>query len=302
MKRNEEAIAGQLWIQGDRQMTASNKVLDGMANTRESAALSAAVEAVNWSHAGEPDGPRKGQRIIIFPKELPQLEAVLSSNDPNVDQEDGHSIAYEAILLGRQQFENPPVLLKEDSEPVLSNPAMAEKVQAWMAISKQVAVGNRRRVLEDGDDKMNSSDDDERMKPDELTGMYTSEMDPKAGPHKLTRGQAAYQRAAGKARKEKMILSVPRVESPEPEEAFGAPPQVDLRKTAGSSDDDTLDRPEYIWSVSKGVSRRNKAWVRRLADSALAIPAPEPEPERKPTPLTSPANSDDEGMSEDQRR
>jgi hypothetical protein len=243
-------------------MTASNKVLDGMANTRESAVLSAAVEAVNWRHAGEPSGPRKGQRVIIFPNELPQLEAVLSSNDPNVDPEDGHPIAYEAILQCRQQFERPPVLLKEDSEPVLGNPFMAEKVQAWMATSKQVAVGNRRRVLENGDDKMNSSDeDDEHMKPDELTDTYTSEMDPKAGPHKLTQKQAAYQRATGRARKEQMILSVPRVESPEPEEVLESvvPPQVDLLKSGGSSDDDTLDRPEYIWSVSRGISRRNKA-------------------------------------------
>jgi hypothetical protein len=69
--------------------------------------------------------------VVIFPKELPQLETVLSSNDPNVDPVDGHSIACEVILQGRQQFENPPVFLKEDSEPVLSNPVMAEKVQAW---------------------------------------------------------------------------------------------------------------------------------------------------------------------------
>jgi hypothetical protein len=148
MKRDEEAIAGQLWIQGDRKMTASNRVLQGMANARDSAILSAAAEAVNWRHAGEPAGPRKGQRVIVFPKELPQLEAVLSSNDPSVYPVDGHSIAYEAILQGRQQFENPPVFLKEDSEPVLSDPIMADKVQAWMAISKHVAVGNRRRVLE----------------------------------------------------------------------------------------------------------------------------------------------------------
>jgi hypothetical protein len=138
------------------------------------------------------------------------------------------------------------------------------------------------------------------MKPDELTGVYTPEMDPKAGPRVLSQSQAAYQRAVGRARKEQMILSAPRVESPDPEEVFPTPPQVDLLKTGGSSDEDTLDRPEYIWSVSKGVNRRNKAWVGRLADSSLALPAPEPE--RKSTPLTSPANSDDEGMSEDQRR
>jgi hypothetical protein len=117
----------------------------------------------------------------------------------------------------------------------------------------------------------------------------------------LSQKEAAYQRAAGRARKEQMISAVPRIDSPEPEEVLPTPPpKVDLLKTGGSSDDDTLDRPEYVWSVSKGITRRNKAWVRRLADIALALPAPEPE--RKPTPLTSPVNSDDEGMSEDQRR
>jgi hypothetical protein len=70
------------------------------------------------------------------------------------------------------------------------------------------------------------------MKPDELTGCYTAEMDPKAGPKVLTPAQAAFQRAAGKA-----TASFPKVE-----------------------------------------------------------------PERQPTPLTSPVNSDDEGMSADQRR
>jgi hypothetical protein len=72
-------------MQSGRQMTASNKILDGMANTRESAILTAAAEAVVWRHAYELDGPRKGQRVIIYPKDLPQLEAVLST-------EDGHPV------------------------------------------------------------------------------------------------------------------------------------------------------------------------------------------------------------------
>jgi hypothetical protein len=49
--------------------------------------------------------------------------------------------------------------------------------------------------------------------------------------------------------------------------------------------------------MSKGIYRKNKAWVRRLAESALALPAPEPEkaPEpRKPTPV----NSDTEDQEE----
>jgi hypothetical protein len=61
-------------------------------------------------------------------------------------------------------------------------------------------VGNRRRVLEDGDDKLNSSDeDDEKMKPDEPTDVYTAEMDPKAGPRKLSQAEAARQRAMAQA-------------------------------------------------------------------------------------------------------
>jgi hypothetical protein len=92
MKRNEEVIAGQLWMQGSRQMTASNKPFDGMANTRESAVLSAAAAPLIWRHAGEPDGPRKGQRIVVFPKDLPQLEGVLASRDPQIDPVDGHPI------------------------------------------------------------------------------------------------------------------------------------------------------------------------------------------------------------------
>jgi hypothetical protein len=66
MKRHEEVIAGQFWQQGERQMTAVNRVIDGMANTRESAILSAAVDAVEWNHATEPEeGTRQQQRIII---------------------------------------------------------------------------------------------------------------------------------------------------------------------------------------------------------------------------------------------
>jgi hypothetical protein len=192
--------------------------MEGMANTPESAVLSAAAEAVNWRHAGEADGPRKGVRSIIFPKEPPQLEAVLSANDPNIDPVDGHSIAYEAILQGRQHFENPPVLLKIDSESIRSNPMMFGQVPEWMASARQVAVGSKRRVLENGDDKMNSSDeDDENMVADKLTGMYTSEMDPKTGPIKLTSVQVALQRATAQALKEHTAIaresSPPTIES-----------------------------------------------------------------------------------------
>jgi hypothetical protein len=134
MKRNEEGIAGQLWMQGGRQMTASNKAFDGMANTRESAILPAAVEAVIWRRAGKPEGPRKGQRVVVFPKEIPQLEVVLASKDSSIDPVDGHPVAYETILQESQKFENPPVFLKEDSDQITSDPVMSEKVPEWMEI------------------------------------------------------------------------------------------------------------------------------------------------------------------------
>jgi hypothetical protein len=127
MKRNEEAIAGQLWIQGDRQMTASNRVYDGMANPRDSALLRAAAEAVTWRHALENEGVRKGQRVVIYPKELVQLEEVLSTCDPEIDNEDGHSIAYAMILRESQNFENTPISLSEESARSVEDPLIAEK-------------------------------------------------------------------------------------------------------------------------------------------------------------------------------
>jgi hypothetical protein len=233
--RDEQAIAGQLWIQGNRHMTASNTVPEGMADTSDSALLAAAAEAVSWNHASQPDQPRKGKRVIIFPKELVQLEEFLATVDPNVDPEDGHPIAYAKILEEAQKFELAPRFIKEDSEVVANDPVLSANVPEWMAKAQQVATGSHRRVLENGRDIENSEDeDDEDMKPDELHNMYTAEMDPKEGPKVLTPSEVAYQRAAGRALK-----------------------------------------------------------------SAIQPP---PTPERKPTPLTSPTNSDEEEMSADQSR
>jgi hypothetical protein len=250
MKRNEEAIAGQLWVQGDRQMTASNKFLDGMVSSRDSALLSAAVEAVKWKHPLELERPRKVQRVIIYPKNSPQLDAFLSSGgDPNVSTRDGHPIAFNSLLQESCAFETPPTFLREDSEEAATDPRLAGRTSVWMALSRQVAVGNRRRVLEDGIDVMDSDEqDDPDLKPDKLTGMYTAEMDPKQGPHKLSQSEAAWQRAAAQARKEQMILSVPRVESPQSDDIPEVVPEVGFTRSGGSSDDDDLSRPEWVWS------------------------------------------------------
>jgi hypothetical protein len=232
-----------------------------------------------WKHALELDGPRKGQRgmAIIYPKDLPQLEAALSSGDSSVDSVDGHPVAYEAILQASQSFENRPVFLKEASEQVVSDPFYSEKVPEWMAITKQVATGNRRRVLEDGVDKMNSDDEeDPNMKPDVEPNMYTEGMDPLKGPIQLTQSQVAAQKAAAHA-----LKALPRSQAPMP---------------TGSSDDDDPNGSQYIWSTSKGIFRKNKKW---RDPNVLALPAPEPD--RKPTPVSS--DTEDQGeMSEDQKR
>jgi hypothetical protein len=58
---------------------------------------------------------------------------------------------------------------------------MSEKVPGWMNTAAKVATGNRRRVLENGPDVMNSDEEDaiKAEQGDALEGMYTPGMDPK---------------------------------------------------------------------------------------------------------------------------
>jgi hypothetical protein len=183
-------------------MTAANPVFPGMANTAESAILSATAEALERRNDAleQPDPPRKGQRVIIYPKDMWGLEEVLATGDPNADTEDGHEIAYQRVFAAAAQFEVTPTFLKEDSESILSDPKKAELVPQWMCLAERVATGSRPRVLEDGAYTPNSDDEaKEDVKADELTGMYTSEMDPNFGPKKLSSQEAARQRAMATA-------------------------------------------------------------------------------------------------------
>jgi hypothetical protein len=77
---------------------------------------------------------------------------------------------------------------------------LAANVPEWLAKSKQVATGNRRRVLEDGVDVMSSSDeDDPKRVPEKERGMYTSEMNPTADPRVLSEAEVMNQRMIAKA-------------------------------------------------------------------------------------------------------
>jgi hypothetical protein len=110
MKKNETILGGQLWLQEDRSMTTVNGIFEGMPNTRESAILSAAVEAVQWKHPIErvsEERKRLTSSVVIYPAEMPQLEEVLSefSRNPS-EQEDGSHIALSKILEKSAEYES----------------------------------------------------------------------------------------------------------------------------------------------------------------------------------------------------
>jgi hypothetical protein len=102
MKRGEAILGGQYWQQEGRAMTTVNRILDGMPNTRTSAVLSAAVEAVTWKHPIEtvsPDGKRVSPRMIFYPRGMPQIAEELDKYLKNHSElEDGKHISYSVIV------------------------------------------------------------------------------------------------------------------------------------------------------------------------------------------------------------
>jgi hypothetical protein len=257
MKRDEEAVAGQLWMQKDRetqkerQMTAYNLSYEGMANSRETAILTAVAEAVTWKHALELDGPRKGQRVVIYPKELTQLDQVLSTGDPNIDSEDGHPIAYTTILQAAQSFERTPVFLREDHEQITSDPTWSEEVPRWLNTAAKVATGSRRRVLEDGPDVMRS-DDEDALKDEhgeELTGGYAPGC-ASLEQARMTPEQAAAQRAAFASSESSTYSSAMGYVVPSRQ-----PTPRSQTPVTGSSDDDDPNGSDFI-----GRARRLPAY------------------------------------------
>jgi hypothetical protein len=199
--KGERAMAGQLWIQGDKMMTVANPVISGMANTSESAVLSAAAEALEWrNNALElPDSPRKGNRVVIYPKDLWSLEEVLATGSAD-GLEEGLEKAGNRILIAANEYELTPTFLKEDCESIVSDPKKAEMVPKWMCMAEQVAIGGRSRVLEDVPDTPNSDDEaKEDIEPDKLTNMGVS-----ISASRISQEVAAQQRALLSAQKESL--------------------------------------------------------------------------------------------------
>jgi hypothetical protein len=90
--------------------------------------------------------------------------------------------------------------MSEDNEQITSNEVMKESVSEWMNTAAKVATGNRRRVLEDGRDVMNSDEEDaiKDVEPDEEKGIYApgcSSIDQA----RMTQEQVMAQRAAAQA-------------------------------------------------------------------------------------------------------
>jgi hypothetical protein len=88
-----------------RQITAANKVLDGIDSSRESVALSAIAETVACRHVlektSDPDYKRRGQRLIIYPKFSSKFSLVMTTGNVGLDVDGGHDIAYQRIISER---------------------------------------------------------------------------------------------------------------------------------------------------------------------------------------------------------
>jgi hypothetical protein len=196
MKKNETIIGGQFWQQEGRSMTAVNGVVEGMPNTRESAILSAAAEAVEWRHPIESvtaDGKRATPRIVICPADISPIEEALSDFSQNPSEaEDGSHIALSKILEHAAEYASPPRFLREDSSEIQNDPELAAAAPIGLSTAAQVSVGSRDYVLENGPDVMNSSDEDspQEERGEVLTGMYTSGL---SAPVLLFRSEVAHQ-------------------------------------------------------------------------------------------------------------
>jgi hypothetical protein len=201
LKRHEQFIGGQLWLQEDRKITATNLIFLGMPNDANSTALVAIAEAVEWKHAFEPSSEkRQRQCVVIYPPTSDKLEEVLATGDSNRDPEAGHDMACQRIFEACASFEQLPRFYSSSSPELLAS-EVGSKVAEWMHTAKQVSVGGRKQVLEDGNDVCDSESDSENEDHGEvLSGMYTSKIpvdkegNPLSAAYKLSPEQVAAQR------------------------------------------------------------------------------------------------------------
>jgi hypothetical protein len=202
LKRHEQHLGGQLWLQSDRQMTATNIQFEGMSDDATSVCLAEVAEAVEWAHILETGLPKSTtQRGVIYPPSLSKLETILVTGNIGSDTENGHDIAYERILSACSKYENPPAFFPAGSQD-FDGLDIADKIQLWMHTAAQVSIGGRSQVLENGPDTFNSQRDSENEDHGEvLSGMYTPDIPldshgcPIDARHKLSDAQVSALRA-----------------------------------------------------------------------------------------------------------
>jgi hypothetical protein len=246
-KRHEQHTGGQLWMQADRKMTATNIPFPGMTNDSESGCLAGVTEAVEWAHPMEDGLPKRPtQRIVIYPPTLTEFSRVLSGDPSNLAE--GHEIAYERISNACSEYIAPLAFYPADSQEFGGiDPA---KVPIWMHTAAQVATGGREQVLEDGADVCNSESDSENEDHGEvLKGVYTNEIpvdsngQPIEARHQLTSSQAEVLRAKAAQPPRPVspspVVSAPPSKTESPMSSGKASRAGGLRPATGSGQTDT---------------------------------------------------------------
>jgi hypothetical protein len=131
-----------------------------------------------------------------------------------------------------------------------------------------------------------SDEDDPNMKPDELTGCYTAEMDPKAGPKVLTPAEAAFQRAAGEdwswmsEKEQKFALAAMKKLGSSP---ASAPPRAATRITEPEIQAPAKAAPLEIVKATSVRAKDLPEGFKKAAASPRA-PADQPNGTKVPTP------------------
>jgi hypothetical protein len=178
--RGTQPIAGELWAQEGRQMTATAELVEGLDSSRESVALSGVYNALVWRHAMEtsmdPNYKRRGQRVIVYPRFLDKFGIILASGNVGFDIKGNRDIVYENGLQEKETWLEFPVFMPEDGLCLTIYPVLVQPVQEWMEDTKRIAVAGDCQVLVDGPDVCDSESEAEYSDHGKvLEGMYRAE-------------------------------------------------------------------------------------------------------------------------------
>jgi hypothetical protein len=270
MKKHEHHIGGKLWLQGDRQMTATNVILPGMANEEKSATIVAVAEAIEWKHAFEPAGlKRQGQRVVIYPPFLDKLDQALATGDSSCDPKPSHGIAYQRIFAACQSFESPLRLYSSDSPDLVASDVV-DKVPLWMNTAKEISIGGRRQDLEDEADVCNSESDSKNEEHgEELTGCYVGPPVDEHGnqlsaSYKLSEQQAAALRWESQQSKGFAVSTIQDSAAGTQMPTIRSLPLREEKLTPLNSDDEQVPRTEQKSAQASAWRKAQKADTRGL--------------------------------------